>query len=133
VQVLNENEKGASMPADECVWNETMVDLVLKDKSIEVDIQKLVHFFVSVGVKQINEGVVKKLYDSGMDTILKIISATKDDFLKVPTIKDKMSDRLVTNLRTALTSINLADFLTGSGVFGMGIAKKKIVSLLTAF
>jgi len=133
VQVLTESLIGGSMPDIECEWNDTNIDLICKTENKEVCIQKLVHFFVSVGVKQINEGVIKKLYESGLDTIYKITSATKDDFLKVPTIKNKMADRLVSNLKTGLSLVDFADFLVGSGIFGMGIAKKKLQTLLSFY
>jgi len=133
VQVLSESEHGPSMPDITCEWNETNVDLVCKEEDNEVQIQKLVHFFVSIGVKQINEGVVRKLYENNLDTIAKIVSAKKEDFLKVPTIKEKMAERLLTNLKSGLSSVKLTDFLTGSGIFGMGIAKKKLDALLTVY
>jgi NAD-dependent DNA ligase len=80
-----------------------------------------------------NEGVITKLYDSGLKTIQQIISAPKERLLLIPTIKDKMAERIVTNLQSALSSISLADFLTGTGIFGMGIAKKKIELLLNVY
>lgn len=132
VQVLTESENG-SLPELECEWNETNIDLICKKENKDVYIQKLVHFFVSVGVKQINEGVVKKLYDNGLNTVLKIVSATKEDFLKVPTIKNKMAERLLSNIKSGLSSVDITDFLTGSGIFGMGVAKKKLKTLMASY
>lgn len=133
VQVLTESDKGASMPSVDCAWNDTNVDLLCKNENEDVHIQKLVHFFVSLGVKQINEGILRKLYTNGLDTILKILSAKEEDFLKVPSIKQKMANRVFCNLKNGLSKVDVTDFLTGSGIFGMGIAKKKLQTLIRVY
>lgn len=135
VKVLeSEAVKVGKMPEIAYEWNESGVDIVVTDiTSKEVEIQKLVHFFVSIGVKQMNEGIVTKLYDNGLKTIEQIVSASKERLLLVPTIKEKMAERILTNLQGTLSSVQLADFLTGSGIFGMGIAKKKIELLLSMY
>jgi DNA ligase (NAD+) len=137
VEVLKDvdrEEKVGKMPDVEFTWNESGVDIVMATTlSKEVEIQKLVHFFVSVGVKQINEGVVTKLYENGLTSIEKIVSASKERLLSIPTFKDKMAERIITNLQSTLSSVQLADFLTGIGIFGMGIGKKKIELLLCTY
>lgn len=134
VQVLNENPLGPSLPDEECEWNDTNIDLILKNGNGRVvEIQKLIHFFVSIGVKQMNKGVISKLYDAGFNTVQKIAGISKSELISVPTIGEKMADKLIKNMKMAMTSVTLSDFVLASGIFGMGIGKKKIDMLLCRY
>ena len=132
VKVLTESSEPL-FPSTPFVWNETNVDIVCGKNGGDIDIQKLVHFFVALSVKQINEGVVKKLYENGFNTIEKILKAKKEDFLKVPTFQTKMSERLTLNISDALKRVELSDIMVASCAFGNGLGKKKITGLLKVF
>lgn len=132
VKVLTQSSEPL-FPSTPFVWNETNVDITCANNGNDIQIQKLIHFFVALGVKQINEGVIKKLYENGFDTIEKILRCEKKDFMKVPTFQTKMSERLTLNISDALKSVELADIMVASCAFGNGLGKKKIMGLLKVF
>lgn len=109
-------------------WNETDVEIILKDwrKSEEVQIKRLLHVFQVLGVANISIGNVTKMFKSGYDTIKKIHQMDVKDFLKIPTFKEKTSEKLHQSVRSAFgTPIPLEVLMTMSLVFGNGFAEKK--------
>jgi len=90
----------------------------------------LVHFFVSINVKQINVGVLKKLFKSNFDTVYKILSLKKENLNSIPGFGEKMCARIVQNIDIGIKNIKLPDYLVATCMFGMGFGKRKIESLL---
>jgi len=135
VKVLSQSETPL-FPSIPYSWNETNIDIIcskVEEIPAEVSIQKNVHFFVSIGVKQINKGIIKKLYENGLDTIRKILFAKKEDFLKIPTLKDKLSERLRSNILQVVNSVDITDLAVASCAFGDGIGKKKLKAVVESF
>jgi DNA ligase (NAD+) len=109
-------------------WNETEVEIVLKNwmSSEEVKIKRLLHIFQVLGVPNISIGNVTKMFNSGFNTVKKIYQMEVEDFLKIPTFKDKTSEKLYESVQTAFGSpIPLEVLMTMSLVFGNGFAEKK--------
>lgn len=132
VQVLTQTT--AKMPEEGTYeWNETNVDIFLKSKANDdnVIIQQLVHFFVSLKIKQINEGVVKKLVQNKFDTILKILEMTTEDLLKIPTFEAKMAQRIWNNIHSRVNDdgVFMFELMVASGIFGSGLGLKKAEAL----
>ena len=125
VKVLTESDI-PKMPDVEYTWNETNVDVMInKDDNTQLIVQQLIHFFVSMNIRQINEGVVSKLVNSGYNTIQKILALKVADFRNIPTFKDKMSERLYTNIHSTLKLVTIPDLMCASGCFGFGLGKKR--------
>lgn len=130
VQVLTESETPC-FPSVKAHWNETNIDLICDDEMNEqVQIQKLIHFFVSINVKQMNVGVLTKLFSAGFTTVEKILSLKNEDLQNIPGFKEKMRDRVIQNIQTGIKNIKLTDYMVASCMFGMGFGKRKIASLL---
>ena len=119
------------------VWNDTNIDIILteKDEDNVVKIKSLVHFFTNLSIERINEGVVKKLYDNGYNEIIKILEMKVEDFLKIPTFKEKMAEKIYNSIHTKLKdgSILISDLMCASSIFGMGLGKKKAEALCKGF
>ncbi len=130
VQVLTES-KTPSLPDVPCHWNETNIDLICdNEKDEQVQIQKLIHFFVSINVKQMNVGVLTKLFKSNFDTIYKILSLKKENLNAIPGFGEKMGLRIVQNIDMGIKNMKLSDYMVATCMFGMGFGKRKIESLL---
>lgn len=117
-------------------WNETHVDIVIQSEcdSPEILTQKISYFFAKLGVKQVAEGIVKKLISAGHDTIFKILDLDISDLRQIPTFEEKMSCRIYKNIRDVTGSqIPLEKIMVASGCFGEGLGEKKITVLVTAF
>ena len=125
VKVLTQSVE-PKMPEVPFVWNKTGKDIMIIEKDESQDVKLLTSFFTNLNIEQINEGVVTKLVKSGYNTIESILRATTSDFLKIPTFKDKMAERIYNNIHTTLQKgVKLSDLMCASSIFGMGLGKKK--------
>jgi NAD-dependent DNA ligase len=121
------------MPEIPYKWNETNVDIYTEDFGNEMCIKLIASFFAKLGIKHVGEKNVGKMYDSGYDTLLKIISASKEDFAKVPSFGERMAERTYDNIHNGLKNLSLPTVLGASGVFGFGLGRKKITTLMDDF
>lgn len=120
----------ASMPDIEYKWNETKVD-IYTDENKEIACIKLVSsFFASLKIKHVSEATVTKMYEYGLDTVLKIIQAQKSDFEKIEGFGKRLAERTYDNIHEGLKNVSLATLLGASGVFGMGLGVRKMELLL---
>ena len=117
-------------------WNETEVEIVLKNwiDSEEVQIKRLLHVFQVLGVPNISIGNVTKMFKSGFDTIMKMYEMDVEDFLTIPTFKQKTSEKLYESIQNAFGSpISLETLMTMSLVFGNGFAEKKFLIVVEKY
>ena len=62
-------------------WDETFTELVCTNSECEeMKVNKIVHFFTTVGVEEFGKPSIKNLYDNGFTTIEKILSMKEKDF-----------------------------------------------------
>ena len=87
-------------------------------------------FFDNMNIKHISIQTVKKLYDNGFDTLLKILAMTEEDLVKIEGIKQKSASRIVKNIHNGLQGIKAPELLGSCGVFGFGIGRKRIIALM---
>ena len=122
----------AMMPDQPYEWNESRVDVVIKDKSSDPVVNRKVieAFFKNIGAEGFREGTVRKMVESGFDSIPKIVRMTKEDFLDLPKTKDKTATKLITNLTNALEAADLPTLMHASNVFGQGFGSKTLRNIL---
>lgn len=135
VEVVKSTE--AQFPDDiPYIWNETHVDIILErddDKDTnEMCIKIVSSFFASLKIKHVSEATVSKMYNHGLDNILKIVSAKQEDFEKIEGFGKRLAERTYENIHNGLQNISLSTLLGASGVFGMSIGKRKTEILLDA-
>ena len=130
-----------SKPCDEIkwpdmdyIWDENNVHIKVIDASDDV-IKKMrvkifAKFFDNMNIKHISIQTVKKLYDNGFDTLLKILAMTEEDLVKIEGIKQKSASRIVKNIHNGLQGIKAPELLGSCGVFGFGIGRKRIIALM---
>jgi NAD-dependent DNA ligase len=123
----------AKLPNESYTWNDTHVDILLDDADSNKTVREknIVVFFTELDVDGLKAGNVKKLMDSGFDTIPKILSMTKEDFAKVG--YRTMADKYVTNIKQKLDESNIVTLMVASGMMGRGIGNRKITPILEAF
>tara|TARA_Y100000389_G_C17463408_1_gene523501 strand:+ start:251 stop:3643 length:3393 start_codon:yes stop_codon:yes gene_type:complete len=124
----------AMMPAVPYEWNASHVDVILKDKESDPTVNRKVieAFFKNIGAEGLKAGMVKRLVDAGFDTIPKIVRMTKEDFLTLPKVKDKMATKLTASLDESLAKADLPTLMHASNVFGQGFGGKILRSILRA-
>ena len=125
--------KQPDMPQISWRWNETKVDIQTDDYSDTSNVKKIANFFAELGIKHVGEKNVQKMYESGLDSLFKIISASEDDFEKVPGFGKKLAERTFVNIHDGLKDLSLPLVLGAYGVFGFGIGVKKLTTLFETF
>ena len=105
------------------------VDIITNELESITCIKLLHSFFDKLNVKQLGEQRIGKLYISGLDTLLKIISASKKRISNSEGIGDKIGETIYNNIKKSLQNIYVADVLGASGIFGFGMGRKRINKL----
>jgi NAD-dependent DNA ligase len=72
-----------------------------------------------------------KIYKKGINTIIKIIRAKKGDLEGIKGFKEKSIERIIKNIKEPLKGISPSKLLGASGVFGYGVARKRVIALMT--
>lgn len=122
-------------PNVEYVWDENNVHIKVVDASPEVIanmcIKFCAKFFAQMGIKHVSTATVRKMYNHGLDTLLKIITARKKELLQIDGIKEKSATRIVENIRNGLRGIKAPELLGAASVFGFGVGRKRVIALMT--
>ena len=122
------------LPEGKWHWNETNVDIIIDNlENNDMLIKNIHYFFSTLNTKGLGEQNVKKLIDSGLDSILKIIMATKEDFLNVDGFGEKSANNLVESIKIALTDIPLSKLMAASNKIGHGIGEERVKQVLTNY
>ena len=117
-------------PADEPMmpnvpwkWNETNVDAVLETmENNPVVLQKNIEFFFKkLDIKGIGPGNVKKMIKAGLDTVPKILKATKEELITVEGFKEKTVNKIRTNIDSVIQNSSLVIIASGTNIFGRGL------------
>ena len=104
------------------------VDYVLinPEDNIDVKIKSIHAFFLQLEVAGLGRGNIKRIVEKDYNTIGKIIKMSFDDFMTIDGFKEKMATKLVTNIKNALTNVQLPVLMAASNIFGRGLGLKKI-------
>ena len=121
------------LPKGNWKWNKTNVDIIATEDDADIDIKNIYYFFATLKTKGMGEQTVRKLYDYGLDSILKIIKATRDDFMGIEGFKEKSSDNLEKSIRKALKEVKLETLMAASNKLGHGIGSRRSKSILDVY
>lgn len=125
------------MPKYPYKWNKTNVDLVLKDLTGEagqiVTKKIIAHFFRTIGVKHLGEGIIDKLVNNGYDSIFKILTANKDELSEIKGLGSKIVSNIFDEIDKAFESMELATFMSASHKFGRGLGEKKLAEIVETY
>lgn len=113
------------LPNISYAWHWSGCDIVLDEpeKSPEVILRRHVHFFETLGIPGIREGMLKRIMDGGLTTIDQIITASKERLRQIPGIGPKRSESYYTGIREGLANAHLYRLLLASNCFPSGIGK----------
>lgn len=124
-------------PVGEYVWDGNGVELRLPEtvraRNPAFRRAQLKHFVTTLGVEHLNEGVLKKLQESGHDTVAGLLRLTVGDVAKIPGMGKVSAERLVTSLREKTQDVPLSRLMAASNMFGRGFAEKKLQRILDVF
>jgi NAD-dependent DNA ligase len=116
-------------------WDENGVHLNVVDASPDIIAQMNVKlfskFFSKMGIKFVSKATITKMYEYGLDSLLKIIAAKKEDLVKIEGIQIKSADRIIKNIKEGLQGIKAPELMGACGVFGFGVGSKRVIKLMT--
>lgn len=106
-------------------WHWSGCDIALDDPDTcpEVILRRHVHFFETLEIPGIREGMLKKIMDSGLLSLKDIVTASKERLRTVPGIGPKRSESYYTGIREGLSSTYLYRLMLASNTFPSGIGK----------
>ena len=136
-------------------WNKNNTDLevdmdILKNKYglksklyCEVLIKQYTHFFNTIDVDGVSEGLIIRLFNSGKTSLNSLLSMNVEDILqsdgpKVLGVKERSATKIVNAIQNALEKIKsggingLITLMTASGCFGAGFGNRRLKALLKA-
>ena len=133
-EIVEPAEK-AQFPQVHFKWNKTKIDIILegKDKDETVQLKIITGFFKTLEVEGLSLGNVQRIMDAGFDTISKIVSMTKSDFLTVEGFKEKLATKIYSNIKAKMETITLPELMYATNIFGRGFGLKKIVAILSEY
>jgi len=116
-------------------WNESDVEIILDNYSVNNIVKKkqILHFFSTLGTTYLKEGIVRKLYENGYDSIYKILTISKKDLLKLDGIKERSSDKIYNAIQLYYNKATLVDLMAGTTHFGAGFGKRMLTPILEMF
>ena len=126
----------AKMPNNvEWDWNETHVDIVLKDANQDETVteKQIIAFFKGLDITGLGEGNVRKIMKAGFDTITKIIKMTETDYLKVDGFKQRMSEKVYNSINTTLKTAKISKIMGVSNMFGRGMGERRMQAILDEY
>ena len=126
----------AGLPADcEYEWNETGVDIVLKnaDQDEGVVEKNVALFFSGMGVDGVGAGVVKKLCKAGFNSVPKIIHMTKEEMAGIDGLGEKSADKIKASISAAIKKAPMVTWAASSNIFGRGFGERKIAPILEMY
>jgi NAD-dependent DNA ligase len=125
----------AKMPDVEYSWNETGVDIVLKDikENSIVREKNIVDFFKKIDVVGFSSGNVKRVIKAGYDNVEKILSMSFEDFLSIDGFKEKMSNKIHSSIQKQIKEIKLSSLMEATNLFGRGLGKKRFDIILKKY
>ncbi len=118
----------ADLPKTNCHWRG--VDLISDDDNTKTQfISRMITLFEKTDIKGMKEGILTKLYDSGITTEHLLFNITKKDLLLVEGIKDKSASNILDCIQQLKSKVNLCNLMVGSCIF-VGFGDKKISKIL---
>jgi DNA ligase (NAD+) len=127
--------KKPQMPNVEYKWNDTKVDLIVDDDSLddEIDIKVITNFFKTLGVEHMSSGIITKLYDNGYNTIKKIILAKVSELSDIEGLGKKSATKILSSMDTQLNKVTLSQLMDASGTFGRNFGETRIIAVLEEY
>jgi len=120
----------ADFPDEEYRWNETKVDIIAEsdDNSIS-KIKQIASFFSDLKIKFVSVSTIERMFESGYDTLPKILSVSIKDFEKLDRFGEKMAERTYNNIHEGLQNVSIPLLIGSASCFGFGIGKRKVKKL----
>jgi NAD-dependent DNA ligase len=123
------------MPSIPFKWNDTHVDIMLEDLESDETVREknITGFFRGIGVEGLSTGNVKRIIETGYDSVPEILKMTIGDFLQVEGFKEKTASKLHDGIKEKIDAASLTTIMSASNMFGRGFSEKKIDLIMESY
>lgn len=131
------------MPTIPYIWNDTEVDIMIdytkkipQEVKDRVLVNLLIHFFSTLGIKYISEGILTKLVSSGYKTVGDIVGAIielDEDLYEIDGVGEKIIKKIAKEIVTRLDKAELHTFMDATHIFGKGIGSRKLKEIIKIY
>ena len=119
------------MPLGKWKWNDSHTEAIEIQESDDSNIKKIEYFIEKIGIKNLKEATIRKIYSSGKHNIVDFAKLSINDINHIDGIGEKTANRIVNDINNALKSVTLPNLMTSSGLFGSGLAGKKLETIIS--
>ena len=110
-------------------WNENKVEAVCTNtECVGVNLGKIISFFEILEVDGIGEGICDILFNSGYDSIEKILKMSEKDMLSLEGFAERKAEKTFENIHSKLKDVTLSKLQHASSCFP-GLGSKKLLLL----
>lgn len=125
------------LPTIKYKWNSTNIDIITetdnKTPTDEQHIKELTHFFKKLNIQNINSAIVIKMINAGIDSIEKILIISKEQLSQIDNFKEKMIEKIYSNIHNRIKDLTLLDLMIASNIFGHGLGEKKLTKIINTY
>lgn len=115
----------------EYTWTESGVDVVFVGESEEAEIGKAIDFFTKLDVDGLREGNIRRLFETGFNSVAKIINANQDE-INFAVGSDSIGNKIYTSLCKSLSATTLPMLMGASSLLGRGLGVRKMQKIYDA-
>lgn len=119
-------------PPDKPSWHWKGSDIILDDieGNKTVQLKRIEHFFVTIGVPRLREKTLEKMWDAGFRDIKAITNGTPDKFIKIKGIGKKSADGYYKNIHEIMRKTRIDRYIPASTTLELGIGRKLVKQLM---
>ena len=123
---VTEGSNEPILPSIEYKWSKNCTDIIIKEKDESVKKEEVLYFFRGINIDGLGPKTVEKIYNSGANTISKILKTTIEELKNIDGIQKKTAEKIYNGINVSLEKISLSKLLSLSNLFGRGFGEKKI-------
>jgi DNA ligase (NAD+) len=127
-----------AMPSIPYKFSASGIDVVPLDtsglESKEYNVKRITHFFKTLEVDNLGEGIVTRLYDAKYTSINQFLEITVDDLLKIEGFKQTLAEKIYNNIQGAITGgVKMVPLMLSSLAFGKGFGARKLKKIVELY
>ena len=125
IDIIERSDKPI-LPDVNYIWNETGVNMIVGDKSDDLEYKRILSFFKTLKIEYVSDAIIKKMFVNGFNSIKKILSITKEKLLKLDGIQITMANKILKSIHKIIDEpIDLSLLMSASLSFGHGFGIKR--------
>lgn len=125
------------LPSGKWYWNDSEIEIMADFTDLSYsrlfNIRYLYDLLSALGVLNLGESTMEKMYDNGFDKLEKIFECKEDSFKNIDRMGVKSSQRIYNSIRTMLETLTPQKLVGVSNILGQGIGEKKVNAILEVY